>query len=1256
MKPRMTVAELRRKLRSEAKTTKAGSDFISGEISHQIKDKGKSQKQAIAIAHAVAREKGYKVPKNPNESVTEGRLGTVVTVTFDGDKGIRMDGSEKKALWRELADAAVGMEWDVNTSNPKAVKFIAKGIPAQGQIIARRAKNLQRVYPDANIRVMSKGTELETVETEQMAWLRCGYRLETEDNDAPAGTKLPGWMKPHTKAEFSTGKGGSIKGVEIVSDKPFWSGFEDAAAVKVKWPGGNVQSLVAAKFLKPMSGEVRAEAKGNPWLRTDTASQLNHNLSIRERKEPATLSEALEVLMGEGLSPKAQANYNAVAKIVDEKQMGKVDGKPVDLYSASAIKKVADALTDANKEKFLNLPAVKMAKVAFQMLESRKRRMQEKLTGPARTEAVKKFLSKLANKISEKAPDVHARDSFDPRSKMYPDAVHHVALYDKKTARNLGTVDIKEPEDAVEDATTGVLSVWDETHRFLSKHPLSKIFMLKDPTPLATEIVGLLKTKTESSYVPDAMFGAGPLGPSAVARMEAVAKSNTLLISLGTKPPDSSDKRSVYKVMGSSQGSYSHSIPHLLLKDSDGDKFRLEFFSSGGVTLSAANGTVYRPTHISYSPDLEGVFSKVDRKKVTLSKLTENAGDSFKSTEPEGVEDLTEGMGDEAGGRNALPPFYPGQDTEIDEAAQLSGQPGNPTSPRFPASAFPLAGAHPAIDSVDPTLEESIQHILRASALTAVREASNYREVNKDLIRFFKLSPESAAKAVKMMKAANTGSEVEAALSYLNKMIGGHGVEAVNGNGPGGYWMDSVLHYVNMGDTYRPTICYDTNANEFFVGSWGDWVEQHGEEYKVESGHSYQEAGGLDDEAKKKALTIATDIARHLKSFGASTPKPIGPYRFSDPNEAASFVAYSQNYGQPLTVVVAAFAGDDFAVRGFIGDHGKSKSFSETDAYHDIMGLFSYPHGLPRAIEDVKDGLIQMDKNRASWDGTTSIREIFHAESTNSEFDKIGRGSRVTIRTPQGQQISGKAVMRGPAGWVLNMGGAHGTPGIATEKNTVKVSGKGKPDYFGNFLRGEASGVVRRSSHAIPRGKDYSFKNWDDPWKMMSAEDRHTANQLQIKILKVMPSSPIQKELQAKLNVILKKYGKPTVDPYTGKLSEALTSPSTPVGDLTGKLDPKERERINGKIAKAGFDGNRRFVSVKEALRTLWLNLEQFGITQGDTIMANELLGSSGTRSFDVSFRRKADQPMDVKIKNSQVYIQWTELAPGRFEVIAYLT
>ena len=58
--------------------------------------------------------------------------------------------------------------------------------------------------------------------------------------------------------------------------------------------------------------------------------------------------------------------------------------------------------------------------------------------------------------------------------------------------------------------------------------------------------------------------------------------------------------------------------------------------------------------------------------------------------------------------------------------------------------------------------------------------------------------------------------------------------------------------------------------------------------------------------------------------------------------------------------------------------------------------------------------------------------------------DTIGPGDRVTIMTPQGQQATGKAVMRGPYGWVLNMGGAHGRPGIASDDNVIKVvKGKG---------------------------------------------------------------------------------------------------------------------------------------------------------------------------------------------------------------------
>ncbi len=54
-------------------------------------------------------------------------------------------------------------------------------------------------------------------------------------------------------------------------------------------------------------------------------------------------------------------------------------------------------------------------------------------------------------------------------------------------------------------------------------------------------------------------------------------------------------------------------------------------------------------------------------------------------------------------------------------------------------------------------------------------------------------------------------------------------------------------------------------------------------------------------------------------------------------------------------------------------------------------------------------------------------------------YRDIEGGDRVTIVTRHGSRLTGRAVMHGPGGWVLNLGGAHGTPGIATLANTVKV-------------------------------------------------------------------------------------------------------------------------------------------------------------------------------------------------------------------------
>ena len=62
---------------------------------------------------------------------------------------------------------------------------------------------------------------------------------------------------------------------------------------------------------------------------------------------------------------------------------------------------------------------------------------------------------------------------------------------------------------------------------------------------------------------------------------------------------------------------------------------------------------------------------------------------------------------------------------------------------------------------------------------------------------------------------------------------------------------------------------------------------------------------------------------------------------------------------------------------------------------------------------------------------------------TRSLVDVISAGCRVTIVDRFGKQRTGRAVMRGPYGWVLNLGGRHGTPGIANAENIVSVRCKG---------------------------------------------------------------------------------------------------------------------------------------------------------------------------------------------------------------------
>jgi hypothetical protein len=77
----------------------------------------------------------------------------------------------------------------------------------------------------------------------------------------------------------------------------------------------------------------------------------------------------------------------------------------------------------------------------------------------------------------------------------------------------------------------------------------------------------------------------------------------------------------------------------------------------------------------------------------------------------------------------------------------------------------------------------------------------------------------------------------------------------------------------------------------------------------------------------------------------------------------------------------------------------------------------------------------------------TNEEKAMAAKAANLNLlDSIRPGDRVTILVHSGGTCwrgrTGKALMRGTHGWMLDMGGRYGTPGVATVENLVSVRRK----------------------------------------------------------------------------------------------------------------------------------------------------------------------------------------------------------------------
>lgn len=84
------------------------------------------------------------------------------------------------------------------------------------------------------------------------------------------------------------------------------------------------------------------------------------------------------------------------------------------------------------------------------------------------------------------------------------------------------------------------------------------------------------------------------------------------------------------------------------------------------------------------------------------------------------------------------------------------------------------------------------------------------------------------------MEKSNSHKNVDEVLDLTNKLLPGHGVEAIRGNYQvDRYYYDIVALYVNMGDPYIPTLLYDTDRGKFYVTGYGDWVEKNEKRYGI---------------------------------------------------------------------------------------------------------------------------------------------------------------------------------------------------------------------------------------------------------------------------------------------------------------------------------------------------------------------------------------------------------------------------------------
>jgi hypothetical protein len=100
------------------------------------------------------------------------------------------------------------------------------------------------------------------------------------------------------------------------------------------------------------------------------------------------------------------------------------------------------------------------------------------------------------------------------------------------------------------------------------------------------------------------------------------------------------------------------------------------------------------------------------------------------------------------------------------------------------------------------------------------------RRVLSDVLGKTRIGPSEGARKLRKVLVQWRDREIKSRemLEEANQILEGFGVEYIRSEHDDQYDAHGA-YYVNLGDTYVPTILLDLDRNRVWATTWGDWVE-----------------------------------------------------------------------------------------------------------------------------------------------------------------------------------------------------------------------------------------------------------------------------------------------------------------------------------------------------------------------------------------------------------------------------------------------